>query len=117
MMYIDFTVGNKEYKLRLNTRSVVLLEKQLGCNPLTIFGDGNTIPTITVMVSILHSALQAYQHGITLNDAYDIFDEWLNEGNATTDFIPVILDIYKASGIIPKDVDGKAVEEEKVKNA
>lgn len=101
MMYIDFTAGNKDYKLRLNTRSVVVLEKQLGCNPLTIFGDGDTIPTITTMVAILHASLQQYNHGITLNDAYDIFDKWLDDGHATTDFIPVILEIYQASGIIP----------------
>ena len=104
MNYIDFNVGMKEYKLRLTTRNIVLLEKQLGCNPLSIFGvNGDTIPTITVMVSILHAALQQYQHNVSLNDAYDIFDNWMDEGHASTDFIPVILDIYKASGIIPKD--------------
>lgn len=111
MNYINFTAGNKDYKLRLNTRNTVMLEKQLGCNPLSIFGDGDTIPTITVMVAILSAALQQYNHGITLNDAYDIFDTWLDDGNSTTDFIPIILEIYKASGIIPKD------KEEVEKNA
>lgn len=103
MNYIEFEAGNKTYKLRLNTRNIVLLEKQLGCNPLNIFGNGDTIPSITQMVTILHAALQQYNHGISANDAYDIFDEYLDEGHATTDFIPVIIDIYKASGIIPKD--------------
>ena len=110
MLYTEFNTGNKEYKLRLNTRNVVLLEKQLGCNPLSIFGDGDTIPTVTVMVAILHASLQQYQHNITLNDAYDIFDEWLADGHASTDFIPVILEIYKVSGIIPDDTNK---EEEK----
>ena len=113
MNYIDFTAGNKDYKLRLNTRNTILLEKQLGCNPLSIFGDGDTIPTITVMVAILHASMQQYNHGISLNDAYDIFDNWLDEGNSTTDFIPIILEIYKASGIIPKD----KVEDLETKNA
>ena len=107
MMYIDFEAGNKTYKLRLNTRNTVLLEKQLGCNPLNIFGDGEEIPTITAMVAILHSSLQQYNHGIGLTDAYDIFDAWLDDGHATTDFIPVILDIYKVSGIIPKEKDNE----------
>jgi hypothetical protein len=111
-MYINFTANEKEYKLRLNTRGIVLLEKQLGCNPLAIFGDGDKIPKVTIMVAILHASLQQYHHSITLNDAYDIFDAWLADGNATTDFIPVIMDIYKASGIIPNDVK----EEEEVKN-
>ena len=108
--YIDFTAGGKEYKLRLNTRNIVLLEKQLGCNPLSIFGNGDTIPTITIMVAVLHSSLQQYHHSITLNDAYDIFDKWMEDGNSMTDFIQIILDIYKASGLIPKDG-------EEVKNA
>lgn len=113
MNYIEFSAGNKDYKLRLNTRNTVMLEKQLGCNPLSIFGDGETIPTITVMVSILHASMQQYQHSISLNDAFDIFDTWLDDGHSSTDFIPIILDIYKASGIIPKD----KIEEEEVKNA
>lgn len=103
MMYVDFSAGNKDYKLRLNTRNVVLLEKNLGCNPLSIFGNGDTIPTITVMVSILHASLQQYNHGITLVDAYDIFDAWLADGHATTDFVKIILEIYQASGIVPKE--------------
>jgi hypothetical protein len=37
-------------------------------------------------------------------DAADIFDEYLADGNAATDFIPVILEIYKASGLI-RDVE------------
>ena len=105
MMYIDFSAGNKDYKLRLNTRNVVALEKQLGCNPLAIFGDGDTIPTVTTMVTIFHASLQQYQHGITLNDSYDIFDAWLAEGNTTVKFVEILLDIYKASGIVPNNVE------------
>lgn len=107
MMYLDFTAGGNEYKLRLNTRDVVALEKRLGCNPMAIFGDGRTIPTITVMVEILHASMQAYQHNITMEKAYDIFDTWLNDGNTMPEFIAVIVDIYKVSGIIPNEVDEK----------
>ena len=100
MLYTEFHAGNKEYKLRLNTRNIVMLEKALGCNPLAIFGDGETIPTLTTLVAILHASLQQYNHGITMNDAYTIFDEYLADGNALTDFIPVVIDIYKVSGLI-----------------
>ena len=103
MMYVDFTAGNREYKLRLNTRNLIMLEKQLGGNPLSIFGDGETIPTITEMVNVLYCSLIQYNHGITLNDAYDIFDNYLADGNSATDFITVILEIYKASGLIKSE--------------
>lgn len=107
MMYVDFAAGNKEYKLRLNTRDVVALEKSLGCNPLAIFGNGDTIPTITTMVKILHNSMRKFHHNITLEDAYDIFDNWLDEGHTMTDFISVILEIYKVSGLIKNDTEEK----------
>lgn len=103
MMYYDFKAGDKEYKLRLSTRAIVALEKSIGCNPLMIFGNGDTVPTITVMVAVLHASLQQMNHGITLNDACDIFDEYLADGNAPTDFIQVIIEIYQVSGLIPKE--------------
>lgn len=107
MMYFDFTAGGNEYKLRLNTRDIVALEKRLGCNPMAIFGDGKTIPTVTVMVTILHAAMQSFNHNVTLDKAYDIFDEWLADGHTMPEFLAVIVDIYKVSGIIPEEVTEK----------
>lgn len=106
MNYVEFSAGNKDYKLRLNTRAVIALEKQLGCNPLAIFGDGSTMPTITTMVQVLHASMTQLNHGITLNDAYDIFDEYLADGHTMTDFLPTMIDIYKASGLIKSDEGG-----------
>lgn len=103
MMYVDFHAGDKDYKLRLSTRNTVMLEKQLGCNPLAIFGNGTTIPTVTQMVQILYCSLIQYNHGITLDDAYNIFDDYLADGNTATDFITVLLEIYKVSGLIQQD--------------
>ena len=102
MMYVDFNAGGKDYKLRLATRNIVALEKAIGCNPLSIFGNGNEIPSITTMVNVLWFSLQNFHHGISLTDAYDIFDEYLEE-HGMTDFIAVIVDIYKVSGLIKDD--------------
>lgn len=107
-MYVDFSAGGKDYKLRLNTRNTVTLEKQLGCNPLAIFGDGDTLPTITTMVQVLYCSLLQLNHGITLDDAYNIFDEYLADGNGATDFLSVMIDVFKVSGLIKADkVDEK----------
>lgn len=107
MNYIEFTAGNETYKLRLTTRHVISLEKQLGCNPLMIFGAGDRVPSITQMVYILHYALQSYQHNINLDKTFDIWDAYLEDGHAVTDFIQVIVDIYKASGIM-KNQEGNS---------
>jgi hypothetical protein len=57
MNYYDFEAGGKTYKLRLNTRNIVALEKKLGCNPIMIFGKGDTIPTVSQMVEVLHASM------------------------------------------------------------
>lgn len=107
MNYVEFTAGNQEYKLRLTTKNIVALEKHIGCNPLAVFGNGETIPTITTMIYILHNSLQSLNHGITLDKTYDIWDNWLADGHNMTDFIPVILQIYKVSGLIKVDEEEK----------
>ena len=109
MNYYEFNVEDKMYKLRLTTRNIIALEKAIGKNPLGIFNDGDGIPTITEMVSVLFYSLQTFQHGIGMNEAYDIFDKYV-ETNSATDFISIILEIYKASGIIR---DSKGSEDEK----
>lgn len=108
-MYLDFNVGEKTYKLRLTTRNIVALEKVIHCNPLAIFGNNEEIPEVSTMVAILWQSLQKFQHGIGLDATYDIFDEYL-EDHSMTDFISVILDIYRVSGIIK---DGNTGENEK----
>ena len=52
MMYYELPVGEKIYKLRLTTRSIVNLEKKIGCNPLAIFGKGDVVPTLTTMLTV-----------------------------------------------------------------
>jgi hypothetical protein len=100
MLYYEFEAGNNVYKLRLNTRNIVSLEKSLGCNPVMVFGAGDRVPTVTQMVAILNASMQTYHHGMTTDRAYDIFDAWLGDGHVMTDFIPVIIEIYRASGIM-----------------
>ena len=100
MFGYNFDVNGKTYILRLSTQNIVALEQKLGCNPIAIFGDGTTIPKISDMVLILFYSLQQMNHGLTLNDAYKLFDEYLASGHIATDFISVILEIYKVSGII-----------------
>ena len=104
-MFVDFNAGNNDYKLKLSVGSIVDLEKRINKNPVAIFGfDENNpvIPTLTDMIAILWASLQDAQHGISYADAKDIFQAWLDDGHIPTDFINVITEIYKASGIFKR---------------
>lgn len=102
MLYYEFEAGNNVYKLRLNTREIINLEKKLnGRNPVSLFGaNADRIPTHTEMIQVLHHSLQPYQHGITMDRTIDIFDAWIGDGHRMTDFIPVMVKIYATGGII-----------------
>lgn len=107
MMYFDFETNEQTYKLRLTTKTTMQLEQKIGCNPISVFGTGSRIPSVTEMVSILWASAQDQQHGITFDKATDIFSKWLDEGHTITDFIGVIVGVYRASGIIAKEEEEK----------
>ena len=95
----ELTIGGKVYPLRLTTKNIVSLEKKIGVNPLAIFGNGDKIPTLTTMLTVFQYALPNATESLT----YDLFDSWLDEGHNVADFIPIILEVYKVSGLI-KDI-------------
>lgn len=104
-MFYQFEVNGEIYKLRLTTMDIINLEKRIKCNPLAIFGAGDRVPTVTEMIEILAASMQQLQHGITINKAADIFDQWLADGNTVTDFISIIVEIFKVSGMIKEETE------------
>ena len=102
MLYNTLKTGDREYKCKLATKNLVNLEKRLGMNPLNIFMNigENNLPKLEDMLIILHESLQSLEHGISMEDVYDIYDSFIEDGNTFVDFIPVIMDIYKTSGLI-----------------
>ena len=112
MLYTTFTVKDRDYKLRLNAKSCVDLEKKLGTNPLNIFidiagNDAMKLPSLNDLIAVLHYSLQALEHGISMDKTYEIYDAFIEEGHSMTDLIPVIIDVYKVSGLIPEEVEEK----------
>lgn len=86
---------------------LVELEEKMGMSPLTLFMRANDgeIPALKYLLLILHYSLQAMQHNIKLADTYKIYDDFIADGGAMTDLFEVIVETFKVSGVIPKDVD------------
>jgi hypothetical protein len=116
MLYTIFTVKDRDYKLRLNAKACVDLEKSLGTNPINVFikmgaGDSINLPSLGDLISILHASLQPLNHGFNLDKTYELYDEYISDGHNMTDLIPVVIDVFKVSGLLPEEV--KEVSEEK----
>lgn len=110
MKYTEFKVGEKEFKLRLGAGEIVNLEKKLGKNPLDILMnvEKGELPKIGDTLTILHAAMQKFHHNMTMEKVYQLYDEYVDEGNAYTDLIPVILEVFKVSGFFKEaQVEGK----------
>ena len=100
-MYKLLTINNEDYKLKLNTQNIIDAEEKIGMNLILIFGvDGRRLPTTKEMMTIFFHSLQAYQHGIKYSDACSLFDSWIEEGHTTSEFIPILFEIFRESGII-----------------
>lgn len=97
MMYYELKINDKEYKLRLDVRSVVSLEKELGKNPLFVFT--KKVPETEEMVLILYHSLKHYYPEATIEEAYAILDAWIDSGKLLTEFVSVCVEIYTISGL------------------
>ena len=101
MNYIEMNINEKEYKLTLNMRNMILLEKQLGENPLNkLIEMGNSqMPEFDFITTIMFYAMKKYQPKIKLDEVYDIVDDYLaEEENDLTSLITLVMKIFEVSG-------------------
>ena len=104
--YTTITINDTDYRCRLSARNCVELEKKMKKNPLNVFmtlADGSVYPNLDDMMLIFHASLQKFHHNISLEDTYDIFDEYVDEGHTLIDLIPFLLEIFQVSGLIPTE--------------
>lgn len=111
MLYSEFDFNGTEYKLRLGSRDIVKLEKKLGGNPMNIFMavQNDELPKLEAVILILHAAMNKYHSNVVLNDVYDMYDEYIEDGGTYMDLIPVLLDVFKVSGFF-KEEEGNEVK-------
>lgn len=110
MAYTEWKIGDREpLKLRLTSKGCVDAERRIGTNPLNILtaiDDGN-LPRVEAIIVILHQALQPLEHGYSMDDVYELYDEYIDAGGTMVDLIPLVLDIFKASGFFKESTKGK----------
>lgn len=100
--YVSWNVKGREYKLKLTTAGIVTLENKYKQNLLNLM-DGT--PALSVMLDVVHQALQKFEHGTKLKDVMDIYDDYLEEDGSQIDFMKdVFIPIFKVSGFFSKAV-------------
>jgi len=99
-----WTVGGREYKLKLTTSAICQLEDKYKCNLLNILSNSGGMPSLAIMLSIAQGAMKTWEHGIKYSDVQAMFDKYCEEGGTQLSFMTdVFMEIYKVSGFFSED--------------
>ena len=109
-MYYELQVGDKVYKLRLTTRALLQIEKNLGYNPIQMFMGitKDNIPKLADILIILHGMLTSLEHNITMEKTCDIFDQYTEDGHTQFDLIPVFVEVFTMAGFMTANDEEEA---------
>nr|DAD83187.1 MAG TPA: tail assembly chaperone [Siphoviridae sp. ctImC2] len=109
----------KELKLRLSSHQATKVEEKIGMNLLKIFmpeaGEEFTLPPLKVMLLLVHGALQKYENGYSIDDVYDLYDEYVdNGGDQATFMTEVLMPLFEVSGFTPRGSKNKKTSKKKM---
>ena len=92
-------VNGEEYKLKLKTSSIIALEEKFKTSLMSLLEVNGNITPLNIMLQITHYAMKDYNHSVKLNDVYDLFDKYCEEGGSQLGFYQdVFMGIYQVSG-------------------
>lgn len=104
MNYHTILIGEKEIECKLTTRDVVALETKLGTNPLNVLMamQDEGLPNTGTILIILQASGKLNGKKLKMEEWYDLYDEYLSEGNSVATALEDIIKIFQVSGLIPE---------------
>lgn len=111
MNYEVIEIKGKEYKLRLRAIDQISLKNKLGKSLLEVVSSmqesDNPLEAfdLELLIIILTYALKAHHKEVKEKEVYDLFDQYVDEGNTMFDLFQVIMKVFAVSGVLP-DVTG-----------
>jgi len=98
-------VGGTAYRMKLRTGAIKELESRYKTSLMKLIDTGETMPPLSVMLDIIHAAMQDYNHGIKMKDVEALFDKYVDEGGSQTDFfVGPYMDVFTVSGFFSKSL-------------
>jgi hypothetical protein len=93
-----WTVGERDYKLKLTTSMIEKLENKYRTNIVNLVG-GDGIPPLSVMLTIIQAAMAPWEHKVSYQDVKKMYDTWSeNGGNQMEFFTGVLMPTLAVSG-------------------
>lgn len=104
-----WTVGGREYRLKLKATTINKLENKYRQNLMNMIDE---IPPLSVMLTIIQAAMEPWEHGLSFLKVQNLYDSWTEEGGNQTDlFTKVIIPTMAVSGFFTPEQADLIVEE------
>lgn len=93
------TINDTEYKLKISAATAVEIEKKLGKSLIDGLHDFDKVETVTLY---LWGALQKFQANVSMNTAYEIYDDYIDAGGTMSDMAEILLNTLTVSGFFKR---------------
>lgn len=104
-----WTVGGREYRLKLKAATINKLENKYRQNLMNMIDE---IPPLSVMLTIIQAAMEPWEHGLSYPKVQNLYDSWTEEGGNQMDlFTKVIIPTMAVSGFFTPEQADLIVEE------
>lgn len=104
-----WTVGGRDYRLKLKASTIGKLENKYKQNIMNMIDD---MPPLSVMLTIIQAAMEPWEHGMDYSDVQKLYDRWTEEGgNQMELFSGVIIPTMAVSGFFTEK-QAQAIMEE-----
>ena len=93
-----WTVGGRDYRLKLKASNIEKLENKYKCNVMHLVDD---MPALSVMLTIIQAAMLPWEHGVKYDDILNLFDKYVEEGGSQIDLYKnVVIPTLAVSGFL-----------------
>ena len=107
--FLYWTVGVREYRLKLKATTINKLENKYRQNLMNMIDE---IPPLSVMLTIIQAAMEPWEHGLSYPKVQNLYDIWTEEGGNQMDlFTKVIIPTMAVSGFFTPEQADLIVEE------
>lgn len=107
-----WTVGGRDYRLKLKASTIGKLENKYKKNMTNILLDDG-IPPLSIMLTVIQAAMEPWEHNVSYTDVQKLYDKWAEEegGNQTDLFSKTIIPLMAVSGFFTQKQAEDILEE------
>lgn len=103
-----WTIGGRDYCLKLKASNIEKLENKYKCNIMHLVDD---MPALSVMLTIIQAAMLPWEHGIKYEHILNLFDKYVEEGGSQIDLYKnVVIPTLAVSGFFTQKMATEILE-------